>query len=111
MTPPSPILILIPTHTILDTRKRKHLKLVILREKSLAKRAESSQQEEDSNENNMILWELNQSNFSDVPSEREENNSESVIFEIFRAMTVRFILPFNKVKKNYESQENQGTRK
>lgn len=37
MTPPSPNMILINTNHLLEVRKRKHIKLVLLKEKSLAK--------------------------------------------------------------------------
>jgi hypothetical protein len=45
MTPPTPNLILINTFNILETRKRKQIKLVIMKEKSQAKRAEAPEEE------------------------------------------------------------------
>ena len=47
MTPPSPILILINTFNILENRKKKHIKLVIMQEKSEARRAEQHKKQED----------------------------------------------------------------
>lgn len=69
MTPPSPNLILISTFNILETRKRKHMKLIIMQEKSLARRAEAAQETQETSEH-MILQQLNESDFSEVSSQK-----------------------------------------
>jgi|JI6StandDraft_1071083.scaffolds.fasta_scaffold186102_2 hypothetical protein len=71
MNPPAPNLILLNAHQLLETRKRKHIKLIIMQEKSIARRAELEEEDEEAHSQHMILNQLNQSDFSQVSSEKE----------------------------------------
>lgn len=96
MSTPSPILILLNHFQLLENRKKKHIKLVILREKSLARRVEASRRQEEDNSDDMILWELNESNFSAITSEKEDNDDHDVPLPRSRATTVSHSMPLRR---------------
>ena len=48
----------------------------------------------------MILWELNDSNFSDGSSEKEENEDQEVNFQLSRNLTHSHFLHMTREKKN-----------
>jgi hypothetical protein len=80
MTPPAPSLLPIHNYHILETRNRKLLKLCIMKEKSLARRSivHDEQDDQEDSEANMILSQLNNSNYSAPSSNKEENSEDEV---------------------------------
>jgi hypothetical protein len=99
MTPPAPALILINTFNILENRKKKHIKLGIMIEKSLVRRAERAAEEEESQSDKMILGELNLSNFSEVSSEKEDNDIHDVPNQLCRVTTASHTTPMKMRRK------------
>jgi hypothetical protein len=101
MTPPSPNLLPIHNYHILETRNRKLLKLCIMREKSLAKRSiVHEQQDEEDSEGNMILSQLNNSNYSAPSSAKEEDSDNEVTIQPSRASTASRTTPTKQTEKS-----------
>lgn len=94
MTPPTPNLLPIHNYHILETRNRKIIKLCIMREKSLAKRSIVHDQPDDEDEEaNMILSQLNNSNYSAPSSAKEESSDDRVPLLPSRASTASPTMP------------------
>ena len=87
MTRPSPHFISHKAHPILDQRKRKRLKLEILRERSLAKRKNKPKPADEESEGVMILSQLDNSNLSEISSDKEEDEGQLVSPSPLRATT------------------------
>lgn len=95
MTPPSPNLLPVATYPLLETRHRKHIKLAVLREKQLAQQQDL---EDDQLSEQMILSQLNHSNFSARSTEKQEDSQQDVVKISYRVMIVT-LLTLMSVKK------------
>lgn len=99
MTPPAPNLLPIHNYHILETRNRKLLKLCIMKEKSLARRSivHEEQDEQDESDANMILSQLNHSNYSAPSSTKEENSDDEVPLQVCRVTTASRIMHMSAI--------------
>ncbi len=78
MKPPTPNLLIVHNYHILEYRAKKHLRLEINQEKSLARQQSDEEEEEDelNSEENMILDEIDNSNFTGDESDKEEGDDD-----------------------------------
>ena len=98
MTAPAPNLLPIHNYHILETRTRKLLKLCIMREKSIAKRSIVHEQlDDEDDQDNMILSQLNNSNYSAPSSAKEEDSDAEVTISTLRVSTASRTMPIKAI--------------
>jgi len=90
MTPPIPNLLPIHNYHIIETRYKKHLKLCMQKEKSMAEHSDDEQS--GSTSDHYILSLLNLTNLSEDSSEKEEDSEHDVSFLRLRVLTANLIM-------------------